>query len=808
MTLHMIGNSHIDPVWFWTKTEGMQAVKATFASALDRMREFPDFTFTAGSAYFYIWLEDINPEMLDEIRARVAEGRWELVGGNLIEPDCNLPSGESFARQALYAQRIYKRLFGDITRIGYCVDSFGHNANLPQLLSQGGMEAYVYMRPNLKSLPPVFRWLTPSGASIRTIAIHGEYTTWFEPMLLQNIQAVKEGAAGLAHFPCFFGVGNHGGGPTIENIQSVIKHKEAHSLQFSTLANFVKTLPPALPTYEGEIQKCNVGCYSIHARIKKLNRVAESMTVRAEKLTNMAAMISGKRAATVHDFEQLWQRICFNQFHDVLPGTSIKDACEETVQDLGGVIAKTKEIERYAMQHIVQSMDTNGQGFPLCVFNTQSYAVKEVIEVELEWFCKDELYIYDARGNEIPYQRVSAATPVVHGTLGGRRRFLMTAEVPAFGVTVYRLSQSERDLACVAHYAKPVTTSQYELENEHIKVAFDKTSGTVCSVIEKKTGYDMLKGPTQARVFTDHRDAWGGGKGILSWDGDEFALVSLTKVEEDTHRSTIRAVYQYKESQLTQLYELYNDAKYLKIRSYLRYSQPATRLKLTFDLRVDDGNVRAEIPYAVQKRGVYDVDDSFMHRFVDVSNDDGCGGLFINDGLYAYRIDNDKLDICVLRSTIFAQGDCALPWQRDHDTYHYSDLGEHEFTLMLYPHGGTLENHTAYRLAEQLNTGLVYLADSKHKGEKKIASLSLLSTSEPNVHVTAVKQTEEQTGLVLRLLETDGKAGERCLTIGTDIAITLPFAPYEVKTVMLIDGLLTTTDFLEGLTHECNTKRG
>jgi alpha-mannosidase len=147
-TLHMIGNAYLDPVWLWQWQEGFQAAKATFRSALDRLRESDDFLFTSSSAAIYEWIEHNDPGMFEEIRERIAEGRWEIVGGWWIQPDCNLPDGESLARQGLYGQRYFKEKFGVTARVGYNVDSFGHSGMLPQILKQSGLDCYVFMRPS------------------------------------------------------------------------------------------------------------------------------------------------------------------------------------------------------------------------------------------------------------------------------------------------------------------------------------------------------------------------------------------------------------------------------------------------------------------------------------------------------------------------------------------------------------------------------------------------------------------------------------------------------------------------------------
>src|SRR5512135_3768714 len=167
--LYMIGNAHIDPVWLWQWQEGFHEVKATFRSALDRMQEYEDFIFSASSAAFYEWVEQSDPQMFAEIQQRVREGRWCLVGGWWIEPDCNIPGGESFARQALYAQRYFKEKFGVAAKVGYAIDSFGHNGMLPQLLKKAGLDYYVFMRPMPfeKGLPSgLFWWEADDGSRL------------------------------------------------------------------------------------------------------------------------------------------------------------------------------------------------------------------------------------------------------------------------------------------------------------------------------------------------------------------------------------------------------------------------------------------------------------------------------------------------------------------------------------------------------------------------------------------------------------------------------------------------------------------
>ena len=193
-TIHLIGNAHIDPIWLWRWTEGYQETRATFRSALDRMAEFPQFIFTASQAAVYRWVQEAEPALFEAIRQKVKAGRWATVGGWWMEPDCNLPSGESFARHGLYGQRFFQVEFGETCRVGYCVDSFGHNAMLPQLLRQSGMDCYVFMRPNKIENPDCpegpFWWESPDGSRVLAFRLLSSYGTGPETIAPEDLRTL------------------------------------------------------------------------------------------------------------------------------------------------------------------------------------------------------------------------------------------------------------------------------------------------------------------------------------------------------------------------------------------------------------------------------------------------------------------------------------------------------------------------------------------------------------------------------------------------------------------------------------------
>ena len=226
--IHLIGNAHLDPIWLWRWQEGCGEVLQTFRSAVDRLNEYDELVFTCSSASYYRWVEEIDPELFDEIRKLVKRGRWVPVNGWWVQPDCNMPSGESFARQALYSQLYYYEKFGDICKIGYNVDSFGHSGMLPQLLTKGGMRCYVMMRPGMHENPEIpenlFWWDSPDGSRVLTYRIPESYGVSGKEDIDRKLPDYMQRAENTGHgMMMLFGVGNHGGGPTKGDIEYLMQ---------------------------------------------------------------------------------------------------------------------------------------------------------------------------------------------------------------------------------------------------------------------------------------------------------------------------------------------------------------------------------------------------------------------------------------------------------------------------------------------------------------------------------------------------------------------------------------------------------
>lgn len=305
--VYMIGNAHLDPVWVWRWQEGSAETKATIRSALDRMNEEQDFLFVCSSVFVYECIEEFDSAMFDQIRQRVKEGRFIIVGGWYVQPDCNLPSGEGFARQSLYGQRYFKEKFGVTAKVGYNVDSFGHNAMLPQILKKSGMDSYIFLRPceTEKHMDSnLFEWVAPDGSAVTAFRICDNYVHNYTDLddFKEHLKKVSDEKLDCTDYAmAFYGVGNHGGGPTKHNIQLIKQYQaEKNECQavFGNPSEFfdaVRSENRTLPKYKGDLQHHASGCYSAVSKIKNALRRCESNVVASEIYSVEAGVLLGKK---------------------------------------------------------------------------------------------------------------------------------------------------------------------------------------------------------------------------------------------------------------------------------------------------------------------------------------------------------------------------------------------------------------------------------------------------------------------------------------------------------------------------------
>lgn len=797
-TLYMIGNAHLDPVWLWRWPDGYQAARATFRSVLDRMEEYPDFVFTSASMCYYEWIERTEPEMFEEIRARVKEGRWHMVGGWWIQPDCNIPSGEGFARQGLIGQRYLLEKFGVMARTGYNVDSFGHTGSLPKILRMSGMDRYVYMRPGIheRSYPAwTFRWQSPEGESVDAFHIPFEYCTWSDSMEAHVDRCANEisNAHGMM---CFYGVGNHGGGPTRKNIESIhgLNGKNDVKLVLSHPDKFFDQIDTAsLPTVNGDLLHHASGCYAAHSGVKRWNRKAECRLVTAEKWAVVAQKLLG-RGDRQQELLPAWKKVLFNQFHDTLAGTSLIEGYRDAQQDYFFALSKADEVMNEAVQslagHVEVPFVEGAQ--PYIVFNPQGFAAEYPVQIEAPT-PKGACRLLDAQGNEIPHQflKPSAAT-------NGRTKLTFVAKAPAMGWQRYMLVPGEGELI-----QKPVEEQPLVLENRFLRAAFDPVTGEMISLVMHATGEEMLRSSSMTRAFKDDSDTWSHAK--LKFDGQPMP-VSLTDIRwvawGDVLR-TLRVTQRVGNSTIVREYTLYNDLDELFVWVRVDWHEVQTCLKFAWPLTHHYIHVRAQAPFGYADREI-DGEEYPMHQWVDLS---GCtpggetrpsGLAVLNDGKYSYDVHDRTLYFTVLRSPYYANHE---PFVVDPDSGDFpaTDQGMQEFTISLYPHQGGKVSAALDQRGALMNMPLYIQPEYAHGGELSGCD-SFACVEGGHVLLDAMKTAEDGSGdVILHLHETAREEGDAVVKLHKmQVEIPLHFTPGQIRCLRIDqNGHVTDVNLLE-----------
>lgn len=818
--VHLIGNAHLDPIWLWRWQEGCGEVLQTFRSALDRLNEYPDFVFTCSSASYYKWVEEIAPDMFEEIRERVKEGRWVPVNGWWVQPDCNIPSVESFARQALYSQLYYNEKFGRICKTAYNVDSFGHSGMLPQLIKNGGMNAYVMMRPGPHEnaeIPNMFTWESLDGTRIPTFRIPAE--SGYGANSAEDISRTRDFSEKLMAeenhgMMIFYGVGNHGGGPTrrcIEYLESRLKKDGYHDMIFSSPDAFFEAHcleKVELPIWKDDLQHHASGCYSATSLVKQLNRRLENSLYFSEAFATVASKTAGMRDRT-EDFKEAWRDVCFNQFHDILCGCSIMEAYDDVNAAMGHALTISDRIQNEAFLRIARRIDTwiDGVSDPVCevrghscgkfprpvvVFNPLSFPIKVPVRTY-----HPSKQVKDDAGNDVIFSNVRSSR-----SNDSHLDTVFIADVPAVGYAVYWLKpcwNENSDLPEV-HIDTDVSAHDFSMENEYLKVSFDEHTGFITSLVDKKSGYDYAsedKPIAVPTVISDSKtDTWAHMvfrfhdiKGIMK-------LEKIELVEDGNARAVIRTRHSFGGSYLVQDFILASGQRILRSNCKALWTEDFTLLKMSFPVGGENRINTYEIPGAYIKRPTNGEEEP-AGRWGAISFDDGGRRTLalLNDSKYSYDCPDNDLRLTVIRNVIFADHYSNRPAAN----FNFTDEGIQRFEYGVFVCDGEAEKSDIMNEAAIFNIRPAAVPESFHKGvlpQRK----GFLSVDRDNIIMTALKFCEDGSGdCIARFYETRGedmRAHIVCEMLNADFNVD--FGHNEIKTLRISkNGEVRETDFLE-----------
>lgn len=781
----MIGHAHIDPVWRWNKTEGIAEVLATFQSAIDRLREFPETAFIASSAQFYEWVRQTDPALFADIQHMVQAGRWNLVGGWWVEADVNIPDGESLVRQGLYGQRFFQRHFGRKALCGFSPDTFGHPNTLPQILAGQDLPVYFFMRPDPVEKPGlpglIFRWQSPDGAEVLAFRILQSYNA--DESELEPRLAAFAGYDDTP-YPVFYGVGNHGGGPTkatIKKIQDLMQsHAEIRFASLDVYAREIKRMRRSWPLVADELHNHSRGCYSAHSGIKLQIHHAERALLTAEKMQWICAQVLPD--TPVRLLTSAWEKVLFNQFHDILCGTSIETAYDDSCVDLAAAENEAAECLSLYSRRLVQTIATDvfpPQASPFVLFNPHARPVHEWVEVEMQRPLRAERpALIDSAGAEIPYQAIPTAA--VH--VPDRIRLLFRASLPSMGYASYAVDFNRTAAA------SPVAVSYAEgvLQNDVLAATFNPSTGFIESLYDKTLDREYLSGPASAAlVLEDRDDTW--GHDTLAYDKviGCFEQPQFTVLEIGPHRCRLQISWRYGDSRLEQRFSLTRDSRHLDVRVRLHWGEAHKMLKLSFATVMGDGEASFSTPFGFITRPM-NGEEQPGQGWVDISGRDqqGAFGLsLVSEGKYGYSVLPGEIRLTVLHSPIWSHHRPLVA--SPEDGYEPMEQGMHTFHYRMIVHEGDWREAGLPGQALVFAQKPVLAPTHRHSGSLP-AGCSTVEIDAANVAVVAIKPAEQGEGFILRCLELVGKETDarlRLPMIGQELAAH--FRPCEIKTFFI-----------------------
>lgn len=793
--IHVIGHSHIDAAWLWPWRDGAYAVLNTFRSALDRMRETPGFCFSHSSAEHYRWAQASDPGLFKEVRQRIEEGRWEVVGGWPIEPDCNIPSAESFVRHALYGKAFMRRALGQDVRIGFNPDAFGHAGGLPTILKAAAYDYYVFMRPmDNPDLPLLFWWEGPDGSRVLSLRILENYSA---PARMLPSVANKVFAPGFDHGAFLLGVGNHGGGVTREQVRQMIEFQKDPALpeiRWSTLRDFFEAVEqspafPDLPVVRHELQHVARGCYSSHAEVKSLNRRAEQSLAHAEAIAAVARRAAGFDYPAVA-FRDAWWKVAFNQFHDMLAGTALPavyaevrdgmgSACDTaTASQVGGLLTMAKRVDTSAVKESA-----------VFLFNPLPWKRTALLEMQAETpspvqdgaGSRPELptLLRDHEGTEVPIQWVNDLMP---------RMWIATlvaqVELPPCG---YRVLE-------VGHGRPPAPLPWLD----NCKPCDDRLG--IASLLATD-GRELLAGPISLVVIEDRSNAFGHGASVeqefylrqFRREAGRPTFVSSKVVEDGPVLRITRQRARWKTSDIVLDIIQFRGSEEIELRLAVDWHERGEMLKLEVPTAFPAPVVQAKTAASVTERKP-DGDEQPYQDWVAVEGrlqgQDYTVGL-LNKSTYSYDCLGGLLRTVVLRSVPFVNR-FSVPGRLstsvpDDPPVTWMDQGRQERAFRLVPARGRWNQVALDRRAQGFQSPAEHVADSRHAGVEPWER-SYLEIGPAGVSVLAVKRAEDGSGTIVRIQESAGvevEATVKSAAFGIDATVAL--RPFQLKTLLLTD---------------------
>ncbi|AFZ30906.1 Alpha-mannosidase [Gloeocapsa sp. PCC 7428] len=817
--IQLLGHAHLDLAWLWAISDTWEAAQRTFTSVLNLQQDFPELIFCHSTPALYAWIEEHRPDLFAAIQQQVNNGRWEVVGGLWVEPELNLVSGESIVRQLLYGQRYVLAKFGAISTVAWLPDSFGFCATLPQFLQQAGIEYFVTQKllwnDTTKFPYGAFWWRSSDGSAILSF-MSAPIGEGIDPIKMATYACNWEQQTSFKASLWLPGVGDHGGGPTRDMLEVAQKWQNSPffpQLRFTTAEKYLQqirnssqieedTFRPSLlaplsekgkalrssplPIWQDELYlEFHRGCYTTHADQKRWNRRCEGLLYQAELFAALANIATGFVYPQAQ-LEAAWKKVLFNQFHDILPGSSIPEVYAEVNPTWEEVEQVTAEITQQSLSAIASQIKLppppHPDAQPLVVFNSLNWQRSEVVSVTLP--DAQDWVVCDLYGNQLPCQ-----------ILASRSLLFRAKDIPATGYRVFWLvalkfiaastdvlnntTKNEQEkgnntkiISGVEYYSgNRKKTEDWTLENEFLRVILDCENGNLKSLVDKTCDREILHsdGGNQLQGFTDsdqYWDAWNIDPNYAQHPLPPAQLKSIQWLEQGIIQSRIRVVRQLGESEFCQDYVLQAGLPLLKIETTVNWRSRHVLVKAAFPFNFEADYATYEIPCGAIQRTTKPETPAEQAKWevpalhwADLSADN-YGVSLLNDCKYGYDSQPHQLRLTLLRGAEWPNPD--------------ADRGNHYFTYAIYPHQGNWQQAQTVRRGYELNYPLqVMLMSPQAQVPQNLPPVGcFLDLSADNLILMAFKQSEDNSQRwILRCYECHGEPAQLDFKSDLDLAI-------------------------------------
>lgn len=740
--MYFAGHSHIDVAWHWPLKETVRKVSRTFSSMLRLMEQYDDFKFCQSMPVLYEMAKRYYPEVYEQIKARVAEGRWETLGSMYLEPDCNLISGESFVRQIMYGKKFYKEELNSDSNICFLPDVFGYSPALPQILKKAGTDYFFTTKltwNETNEFPySVFKWRGLDGTEVlagmmsmctdRGLGLYNGDLTPEGVRMSMDYFKNKDNGDPLLYL---YGHGDGGGGVTKEMLEAVTRLDKVPmmpKIKMGTVSQYFESLDKEkdYPVWSGEMYfEKHRGTYTTAAKNKKNNRKSEFLFRNAEILSVLGYLSEGTFKGA--DLEEGWKLILLNQFHDILPGTCIGPVYEQCDRQY----ARIAKIGEESIEENLKALTAREEGF-VTVYNTLSWKRTQVVTVD----GKGRGAVKDCHGNYPKQAR-----------LGDGRIAFLAEEVPAMGYRTYELTDGNREEREWGSVSLSSDNGVLWVENSWLEIKVDQ-KGEIISLYDKTAGRQVLKkgqSGNQLKLLEDIPVEWGSAwettekrndrppvevKSVHCEMKEHNELYTVIGIEKEIHHSVIR-----------QDMIVYHHGPYIQFKTVVDWDERHKMLRTAFPVDVHTMNARYDVAFGNAEQPNHRTTSFDRARFEvcgykwgDVS-DGGFGVTLLNDCKYGYSIQDSDMELSLLRSADHPSDTC--------------DRGTHSFSYWIYPHRGDVRQGRVAQAGYEVNVSLIAAEGKTEKGEG-----SFLYTDCENIIIDTVKKAEDGDDIIIRFFET------------------------------------------------------